>query len=59
MSSLTPATSVILLGHPSLLPQELIVNVNITANDAAIKNLDIDFDLFIVVKLKIKFKFCK
>ena len=39
---LTPATSVILLGQPSLCPQEVIETVNITANPAAINTLVIE-----------------
>lgn len=38
----TPATSVILLGQPSLCPQEEIETVNITANPAAINTLVIE-----------------
>lgn len=51
VSNLTPPTSVILLGQPSLEPHELNENVKITANPAAKKTLEIDTDLNIDAKL--------
>jgi len=45
VSNLTPPTSVILFGQPSLEPHELNENVKITANPAAKKTLVIDTDL--------------
>ncbi len=62
VSNLTPPTSVILFGQPSLEPQELKENVKITANPAAKKTLEIDTDLNIIGKitrltLKIEEKF--
>ncbi len=49
VSSFTPPTSVILLGQPSLEPQELRENVRITANPAAKKTFEIETDLNIDV----------